>query len=180
MIDPNCGSVCCGLRQSVSKISFLFVCPVPPGKMPKEHIATVDTHAKPSCMHGEKYPFRKLLRRPNMTPSLVENTLFPQTCISNPLLHVWGLISSFLVSVAGRLLAQHTQTHTHTHTHAGLVHITVKCRLEHMCPSLLCVLTWTEDGRLIWFRETRRGGEKQSDQRSEGGRAGGHAPSLTW
>lgn len=59
--------------------------------IPREHLTTVGTHTKPTYMDGENYPFWKLLRRPNMTPSLVENTPFPQTCNvvnSNPLLHV--------------------------------------------------------------------------------------------
>lgn len=59
--------------------------------IPKEHLTTVGTHTKPPYTGGENYPFWKLLRRPNMTPSLVQNTPFPQTCHvinSNPLLHV--------------------------------------------------------------------------------------------
>lgn len=59
--------------------------------IPKEHLTTVGTHTKPTYTDGENYPLWKLLRRPNMTPSLVENTPFPQTCNvvnSNPLLHV--------------------------------------------------------------------------------------------
>lgn len=58
---------------------------------PKEHSTTVGTQTKPAHRDGENYPFWKLLRRPNMTPSLVQNTPFPQTCHvvnSNLLLHV--------------------------------------------------------------------------------------------
>lgn len=144
MFDPNMWK----FRLWFETISCYFLCFFVffSSKMPKERIA------KLSCMDGEKYAFRKPLRTQNMTPSLVENTPFPQTCnvISNPLLHIWGLISSFLVCVVGRLLALHTHEDTHTHTYTQtLVQITIKRRLDRMCSGFLCVMTWTEDGRMI-------------------------------
>lgn len=82
-----------------------------------------------------------------------------------------GLILSFVINVAQRLLAQYAHEDTHTHMQTR-VQITIKSRLKHMCPSLLCGMTWTEDGRLIWLRETTREGVKRSDQRgSEWARA---------
>lgn len=65
----------------------------------------------------------------------------------------WGLISSFLVSVAGRLLAQDACEDTPTHTLTCRLMCTNKCRLKHMRSDHLCVMTRTEDGRFIWLRE---------------------------
>lgn len=93
----------------------------------------------------------------------------------------WGLISSFLVSVAGRLLAQDACEDTPTHTLTCRLMCTNKCRLKHMRSDHLCVMTRTEDGRFIWLRETTREGEKQSDQRrGEGGREGLLPLSFDW